>query len=209
MNTDQIRQILDDHDRWLRGAGGPRANLSEANLSRANLSRACLSGADLSGANLCRANLSGANLSRADLSRANLSEAYLSGADLSRANLSGADLSRADLSGATLPGFQICYGELLVWKKARDDRLVHLKVPAEAKRTAALVGRKCRAEFAVVVAITSVAGETFQDAVSMHDCDVIYRVGETIRPDSYDDDIRVECTHGIHFFLTREEAEAY
>jgi len=36
-----------------------------------------------------------------------------------------------------------------------------------------------------------------------------YRVGELVYPDSYDPDIRVECTHGIHFFLTREEAESW
>jgi hypothetical protein len=34
-----------------------------------------------------------------------------------------------------------------------------------------------------------------------------YRQGETVRPDSYSDDIRLECAPGIHFCLTREEAE--
>jgi hypothetical protein len=30
-----------------------------------------------------------------------------------------------------------------------------------------------------------------------------------IRPDKFDADPRVNCSHGIHFFITREEAEAY
>jgi hypothetical protein len=98
---------------------------------------------------------------------------------------------------------------LLAWKKAQQERLVQLRIPAEAKRTAALTGRKCRAEYAVVVAITDKEGNTFEDAISSHNGFTTYRVGETIRPDSYDDDIRVECTNGIHFFQTREEAEAY
>ena len=34
-----------------------------------------------------------------------------------------------------------------------------------------------------------------------------YTAGERIYPDSYNDDWRVECTNGIHFFMTREEAE--
>ena len=42
----------------------------------------------------------------------------------------------------------------------------------------------------------------------MHD-GTVYRVNETVVADSYDDNPLIECTHGIHFFLTREEAEAY
>ena len=40
-----------------------------------------------------------------------------------------------------------------------------------------------------------------------NDCATVYRVGETVRPDSYDDNPLVECTHGIHWFATRAEAE--
>ena len=42
-----------------------------------------------------------------------------------------------------------------------------------------------------------------EEAVSGHDCATVYRVGETVRPDSYDDNPLVECTHGIHWFATR------
>jgi hypothetical protein len=37
----------------------------------------------------------------------------------------------------------------------------------------------------------------------------IYKTGCEVFPDSFDPDPRVECSHGIHFFITREEAEAY
>jgi uncharacterized protein YjbI with pentapeptide repeats len=97
MTTEQIKQTLDLHSKWLaKEEGGVRADLSGANLCRASLSGADLSWADLSGA----------NLSRADLSGANLSEANLSGANLYRADLSGADLIGADLSGANLAQVQ-------------------------------------------------------------------------------------------------------
>jgi len=36
-----------------------------------------------------------------------------------------------------------------------------------------------------------------------------YKEGETIRPDSYDGNPLIECSHGIHFFITRQEAEDY
>jgi hypothetical protein len=48
-----------------------------------------------------------------------------------------------------------------------------------------------------------------EEALSKHDMDTIYKAGVVVHPDKYDDDIRVECTHGIHFFITRKEAEEY
>ena len=174
-----------------------------------SLSEANLSGANLSGANLRGANLSEANLRGADLSEANLREADLSGADLSGANLSGANLreaKNADLAWAlTIVAPQ---GDLVAWKKVKtpDDTpcIVKLKIPAEAKRSNA-TGRKCRAEWAEVL---EVIGAEY--AISKgHGPDTEYRPGQIVRPDSWDDDRWEECSHGIHFFITREEAEAW
>ncbi len=76
---EELRKILDDHQKWLNGeAGGVVANLSDANLSGANLI-----GANLRGANLRGANLSDANLRGADLRGANLRGADLIGANYS------------------------------------------------------------------------------------------------------------------------------
>ena len=36
-----------------------------------------------------------------------------------------------------------------------------------------------------------------------------YRVGETVRPDKWDENRFNECSNGIHFFITRIEAENY
>jgi hypothetical protein len=200
----------------LRGADLRGADLSGADLSRADLRGADLRGADLRGANLGGADLSGANLGGADLRGAYLSGADLRGADLRGANLGGADLRGANLGGADLrgaylsgaksddntrwPHFQLPQGELVAWKKV-DGKIVQLRIPAEAQRTASLVGRKCRAEYAVVVSIEG--GEPVSTR------GLLYREGETVRPDSYDDDPKVECAHGIHFFATRAEAEEF
>ena len=181
------------------------ANLSGANLSGADLSRADLSGADLSGAYLSGAYLSGADLSRADLSRADLSRAYLSGA-----NLSGANLSRADLSGAVeadlvIAKTRICPdGDLIGWKKCNNDVIVKLLIPKEAKRNNAF-GRKCRAEYAQVLEVIGA-----EIAYSSHSHSFTYKAGDTVKPtEPFDENFQEECSTGIHFFITRIEAEKY
>jgi hypothetical protein len=195
--VEEMKAILAEHARWLTGGGGSRANLSGANLYGANLSRANLSDANLSRANLYGADLSGANLSDANLSRA----------DLSGANLYDANLSRAKSDDATnWPHYQLPGGSLSVWKKI-EGKIVNLLIPCEAKRTASVIGRKCRAEYAVVIDIEG-GGPVASNGCG-HGPDTVYVMGETIRPDSYDDDFRIECSHGIHFFLTRKEAEEW
>jgi Family of unknown function (DUF5758)/Pentapeptide repeats (8 copies) len=196
-----------------------RADLSGANLSGAYLSGAYLSGANLSGADLSRADLSGANLSGANLSGAYLSGAYLSGANLSGADLSGANLSGAYLSGAYLSGADLSgaenadhaiaqtrilpEGALIGWKKCVDDVVVKLRIPEEAKRSHAF-GRKCRAEFVEVLEVIGA-----ECGVSRHDRTTAYRVGERVTCDAWSDNWQEECAGGIHFFITRLEAEAY
>jgi len=198
----------------LSGANLSGANLRGANLSDANLSGANLSGANLSGANLSGANLSGANLSGANLRGANLSDANLRGANLSGANLRGANLSDANLSGAYLRGAKdadyavaqtriLPDGDLIGWKKCKNDVIVKLRIPESAKRSHAF-GRKCRAEF---VDVLEVFGADI--GISSHDGKTEYRAGQRVTPDSFDENWQDECSQGIHFFITRIEAEKY
>jgi len=193
----------------LYGADLRFANLKGAYLTGANLWNANLRGANLEGANLTGADLWNANLRGANLWNANLRGADLGSADLWNANLRGANLSGANLSGANLPDFQIPEGSLIVWKKLTGGAIAKLRIPEEAKRTISLIGRKCRAEYVEVLAITGLDGAEISEQVGMHDALLRYIVGQTVRPDKYDDDIRIDCTHGIHFFLTRKEAEEY
>jgi len=126
----------------------------------------------------------------------------LRGANLGGANLYGANLYGANLENVKGLFYQIPQeGELIVWKAVAGG-VSKLRVPPEAKRTATPIGRKCRAEWVEVL-------EAPTNGRGLHDTSVIYRAGEIVRPDKYDPDPRVECTHGIHFFMTKEEAEAY
>ena len=231
MDAKTLYEILDKHKKWIYGdAGGERADLSRADLSGANLIGADLSRADLSGADLSRANLSGADLSRADLIGADLSGAYLRRANLIGADLSRADLSRADLRGADMIGAYlnsktkgleeetlrryfpiVCpeYGEFIGWKKA-GCFIVKLKITENAKRSSAF-GRKCRCSEAVVLAIENIDGTPSDksEVFSQYDSRFVYRVGETASVLNFDDDRKNECAPGIHFFITRQEAEDY
>jgi hypothetical protein len=210
----------------LSGANLSGADLSGADLYRANISGADLYGADLSGANLSGANLSGANLYRADLSGANLSGADLQGANLWGANLWDANLQDANLRGANLQGANlwdanlwdatnipalavdmttICAeGEIIGYKKLVEGVAV-IKIPAEAKRSNA-TGRKCRASKAVVVSLP----EGVEVGHSQYDPSFEYRAGATVEPkEPFCEDRWNECASGIHFFITRGEAERY
>ena len=206
------------------------ADLFGANLSRADLSGANLSGADLSGANLSRADLFGANLSRADLPGANLSGADLSGVNLFGANLFGADLSGADLSGANLFGANLfganyiekaknlfyplaCpeIGAFIGWKKARlmhkrSECIVKLEIAKDAMRSSA-TGRKCRCSKATVLEVQGINGDVLeQSAVSDRDSDFQYIPGTMVSIPDFDENRWNECSTGIHFYITREEA---
>ena len=145
------------------------------------------------------------DLREADLSGANLRGANLSGANLSGANLSGANLK--DAKGAALAMAQSSIlpadGPIWGWKKCRNGVLVKLVVGDKAKRSHAS-GRKCRAEH---VKVLEVIGAEF--GVSQYSEKVEYRVGQIVHCDQWNDDRWTECGGGIHFFLTKEEAEAY
>ena len=199
----------------LRSADLKGAALRDADLRSADLQGADLRDADLQGADLKGADLRDADLRGADLQGADLRNAYLQGADLRSADLRSADLKGAGLKGATgvdplvAARLSICpEGDLVVWKSARtadkERALVKLLIPADAERSNA-TGRKCRASRAVVLEIVGA-----EVAFSRHDARFVYRVGETVEPyNPFDPDRWNECTSGIHFFLTREEAEAY
>ena len=135
-------------------------------------------------------------LEKATAARADLRDADLSGANLRGANLRGAKGADLAIARTRIVG----EGQLIGWNKCRDDVIVKLSIPADAKRSHAF-GRKCRAEFADVL-------EVFGDkAISMHDGNTEYIAGQRVTPDAWCDDWTQECASGIHFYISRIEAE--
>ena len=158
------------------------------------------SGADLSGADL-----SGADLRGADLRGANLRGAYLSGANLSGADLRGADLRDAKDADYAIAQTRILpdAGDVIGWKKCQGGVIVKLRIPEDSPRSHAF-GRKCRAKFADVLEIIGA-----DEAKSSHDPKFIYLVGERVEAANWCEDWTRECAGGVHFFITKIEAERY
>ena len=187
-------------------------------LAKANLAGTCLTGADLTGADLTGADISWADLSWANLKDANLKDANLKGAILEGADLNEADIDRANFDAAHLDGAQnIPYiplacpseGAFTAWKKVNNEYLVKIQIPEDARRSSATT-RKCRCDKALVLDITSLDGNEHYDEVTNTNYNkTIYKVGEMVYPDSFDENRWNECSNGIHFFINKEEAINY
>ena len=187
-----LTEILAEHAKWLAGTGGRRANLTGADLTGANLHEA----------NLYKSDLSWANLYKSDLSWANLSGANLSGADLHGAKIDDKTILEKLLKERSIVPAEGCF---TAYKKVRNKKILTLEIPASAQRLGGIMGRKCRASSAKVVAGPD--GETTW--ASRHDPEFTYTLGQTVEVKDFCTDPLQECAAGIHFFLTREEAEAY
>ena len=198
----------------LKGANLMYADLSGADLSGANLKGANLSRADLKIADLSGANLKGVDLGGANLRYANLMYTELGGADLRGANLSGANLMCADLNGVEVNSVTSFYhlqcpesGSFIAYKKA-NNCIIKLLIPEDALRSSA-TSRKCRANKAKVLEITKLDGGNLQEVPSDYDRNFIYKTGEIVVVDNFDTNRWNECSNGIHFFITIQEAIDY
>jgi len=199
-------------DADLRDAYLGGANLRGADLRDAYLRGAYLRDADLRDAYLGGANLRGADLSGADLRGADLRGAYLGGAYLRDADLRDAYLRGADLRGAKeipyVPFACPSDGAFIGWKKVHG-RLVKLEIPEDAQRCSA-TSQKCRCSKAKVLAITDCDGNNPMDEIiNTNEVVTLYKVGEMVYPDSFDENRWNECSHGIHFFINKQDAIDY
>lgn len=191
MTKERLNEVLKEHEKWLRTRFGLNPKGSRADLSDADLRRA-----DLRGADLCNANLRNTGLCDA--------------------NLCDADLCRADLRGAEYNERTAMYalacpekGAFIGYKKT-GGLIVELQITETAKRSSATT-RKCRCSEAIVMSITNLDGS--ESGVSLvasnHDKNFIYKVGEKVEVYDFDENRWSECSTGIHFFITRDEAVRY
>ena len=214
-----------------------KANLSHTCLNHIDLSFACLRSAnlsvtDLSWSNLYRADLCGANLFRSSLYKTNLNYADLTSANLQDANCQKTECSFTDVRNANLcgtlftetnlynilnfdkvkdPAREYRQGKILTesiigYKKCAnkeaDEVIVTLEIPKGAI-VFGINGSKFRTNKAKVIAIDGA-----DRAISYYKY-MTYYVGDEFTIYNFNCQYNIECGEGIHFFLTREEAENF
>ena len=135
-------------------------------------------------------------------------DAYLTGADLT-----GAYLTAAYLKGAKeipyVPFACPSDGAFIGWKKVCGN-LIKLEIPEDARRCSA-TSQKCRCDKAKVLSVWNMRLEEEVSVVVNHAYgqETCYKVGEMVYPDSFDEDRWNECSHGIHFFINKQDAINY
>jgi hypothetical protein len=121
-------------------------------------------------------------------------------------------LISADLSGVIYNHLTSFYalqcpeeGSFIGYKKA-NERIVKLLITEDAMRSSA-TSRKCRCSKAKVLSIESIDGkETFEEVNSNYTGNFVYKTGEIVSVSDFNTDRWNECSTGIHFFITRQEA---
>lgn len=102
-------------------------------------------------------------------------------------------------------------GSFIAWKKImRSDMsgcyIAKLLIPEDAKRSSATT-LKCRADKVEVLDIQTIGGMSVDmEGLSIYDSRTTYKKGEVVYADGWDDNRWSECSHGIHFFIDRENA---
>ena len=211
-----------------------KSDLRGANFCNASLQRTNLSYTDFREATLNDTNICDSNLIHADFGEASLVGAYLPHSNLTRADFRGANLDWADLrdcvfydadirdcnlwSANFVGAKDVSYiplqcpsdGAFVGWKTVKNV-LIKLEIPADAKRSSATTN-KCRCDKAKVLGFYNTLGTEELDITELvndkyEKCK--YVKGEMVYPDSFDEDRWNECSHGIHFFVNKQDAIDY
>ena len=203
-----------------RGAYLTGATFKGSDLRDANLNYARAMDADFTGAELCRASFKSATLVGANFYGSTLYDANFRDADLSHSNFRASVGASTTIFTYALILHPECApyiplacpeeGSFIGWKKV-GDCIVKLLIPEDAKRCSG-TSNKCRCDKARVLEIRSLAyskGGYRERIVSNSYATCVYRVGRMVYPDSYDEDRWNECSHGIHFFINRQDAVNY
>jgi hypothetical protein len=223
-------ELLNLSGRYLPNADFAGYDLTGADFFNSNLTGANFKGCILDKVNFRRANLKLSSL-RASICNGTLFDGYTLFGGVS---FEGADFRNVDFTSTFLFNLGIQYhnarffnclftssqrakfsivpetGAFEGWKKCCHGDLVHLRIPADAKRSNAPDGRKCRASKAKVLGIYSHNGSSKLMTYSRYESDFKYQIGKLVKPRrKFEDDWTQECASGIHFFLTQEEAKAY
>ena len=215
------------------------ANLSEANLSQSLIRSSNFRAANLSSAGFKNSNIFGTSffaailqytdfsnsrvidseLAYANLVRAKLTDVVFHGTKFENANFFRADISGSYFESADLNDADIekAIGNLLEYRKGKilkepingykkiDGDMIILEIPAGAV-VFSINGNICRTNKAKVTDIIA----DYPNDNTYYDSNAIeYSIDKVINVENFDLIYNAGSTTGIHFFMTREEAEDY
>lgn len=134
-----------------------------------------------------------------------IQEANLLGANLLGVDFRGADLREAKIDDIIAARLSILQdeGDIVGWKKCQNNVIVKLLIRDGTPRSNS-TGRSCRAKEATVLQVFGA-----KCGYSNYNSNFIYETGKTVECEHWDEDRWNECSGGIHFFITRVEAEEY
>ena len=169
------------------------------------------------------------DFSDVDLSYADLSNCFFFNSILKKCKLNGANLANAIFQHVSLSHEQLIdakgindqcpkEGSFIGWKKCvlpnnddfDEEYIVKLEIPADAKRCSG-TDRKCRCSKAKVLEIQNIDGTiaNIDYVYSEYNNCFSYSRNKIVYADSFDNRFWVECSHGIHFFMNRQDAVDY
>lgn len=168
-----------------------------------------------------KCSLIGTSFLRSDLRSSTVNLCDVRDIDLRSSSLNGAyiNLSKEELkSFETTTKFNVYTsfftlhcpeeGSFIGFKKTSDNKIVKLLILEDSKRSSA-TSSKCRASKVKVLDIFYAIDENQKHEMaytSFNDKITNYIVGETIEVNDFNEDRWVECSTGIHFFITKQEA---
>ena len=230
MNREEIIKLINDksfNHSLVKVAIDDNCDLSNIDLHEIDFTDATGENVNFSNSNLSKVNFTGSRFEKINFENANLQGAILKNCDMRFANFKNADCRGTKFACTIMEGskhvgiiiddktenYRMHCPEtsaFLGYKKCFNDLLVTLLIPADARRVCSTT-RPCRCDKAKVINITSFDyKEHYKEAWSLcASTDFKYTLGEYVFPDSFNPDRWMESTHGIHFWMTPEEAMAY
>lgn len=228
------RLILDKYD--LSSLNIENRNLKRVMFCNCNMNKMRISHCDMSltyfsSSNMGRIFFENCNFLDMDFIENNLRGARffkskLDNVDLMNSNLSNAKIRDCELKNIRVNSYTSFYslqcpeeGSFIGFKKASIlevsgeiiEVIVKLQITEDSLRSSA-TSRKCRCSKAKVLSISYLDGTECPKgtiAHSQYDSDFIYKIGDILEIKNFDENRWEECSTGIHFFITREEAVNY
>jgi len=197
----------------LIGASFNKARIADTSFKAANLHGAFFTKTNLINCDLCFSNLAEAMIHYWTIFKCNLIGANLCKCDLKsrkgRNYISLAEYRKGKILSENIIGYKKCRSYDKIYHSLDDCRIamVTLEIPRGAI-VFSINGNKCRTNRAKVLDIVDINGNKVPRARSYMG-ELTYYVGDDFTIYDFDCEYNNECSTGIHFFMTKEEAEKY